>query len=95
MTVSVAASDVQKNFGEWHDKAYEQPIEITRYGRTTAYLVSAKLYRDMLASYRKAVVAAGISDDEMAIVRDAVVDTDEPYNLDDIPDTEPSNTFGR
>ena len=86
MTISVAASDIQKNFGEWHDKAYEQPVEITRYGRTTAFLVSARLYRDMLASYRKAVTAEDIGEDEMALIRNAVVETDKPYNLDDIAD---------
>ena len=91
MTISVAASDIQKNFGAWHDKAYEQPIEITRYGRPTAFLVSAKLYREMLASYRKAVVAAAISEDEIALIRRAVVDTDQPYNLDDIPDNDIPN----
>ena len=95
MTITVAASEVQKNFGKWHDRAYEQPIEITRYGRTTAFLVSAKMYRDMLASYRRAVVAAEVSEGEMALVRNAEVDTDEPYNLDDIPDIEPTNPHGR
>ena len=91
MTVSVAASDMQKNFGAWHDKAYERPIEITRYGRPTAFLVSAKLYREMLASYRKAVVAAVISEDEIALIRNAVVETDQPYTLDDIPDNDIPN----
>lgn len=95
MTIIVTASDIQKNFGEWHDKAYEQPIEITRYGRTTAFLVSAKMYQNMLASYRRAVVAAEISDSEMALIRNAEVDTDEPYNLDDIPDLETAGTSGR
>ena len=91
MTVSVAASDMQKNFGAWHDKAYERPIEITRYGRPTAFLVSANLYREMLASYRKAVVAAAISEDEIALIRNAVVETDQPYTLDDIPDNDIPN----
>jgi len=95
VTVIVAASDVQKNFGEWHDKAYEQHVEITRYGRTTAFLVSARMYHDMLASYRRAVVAAEISDSEMALIRNAEVDTDEPYNLDDIPDLETASTSAR
>ncbi len=95
MTIVVAASEVQKNFGEWHDKAYEQPIEITRYGRTTAFLVSAKIYRDMLASYRRAVVVAEVGEGEMARIRNAEVDTDEPYNLDDIPDLEPTKTYRR
>jgi len=88
MTISVAESEIQKNFGEWHDRADEQPVEITRYGRTTAFLVSAKLYRDMLASYRKVVTSAEMSEGEMELIRNAAVETDEPYNLDEIPDLE-------
>lgn len=95
MTISVAASELQKNFGEWHDKAYEQPVEITRYGRTTAFLVSAKLFREMLASYRKAVTAAEIDDAELALILNATVETDEPYNLDDIEDLPATPDEGR
>jgi hypothetical protein len=53
------------------------------------------MYHDMLASYRRAVVAAEISDSEMALIRNAEVDTDEPYNLDDIPDLETASTSAR
>jgi PHD/YefM family antitoxin component YafN of YafNO toxin-antitoxin module len=37
----VNASDVQKNFGVWHDKALQEPVQITKYGRETVYLISA------------------------------------------------------
>lgn len=80
------ASEVQKNFGEWHDKAYEGPVEITRYGRTTAYLVSAKLFEEMWASYRKVVRVETLTDEEMALIQAARVESDEPFTLDDIPD---------
>jgi hypothetical protein len=36
----------------------------------------------------RAVVAEGLNDAEMAAIRNAVVDTGRPYNLDDIPDLE-------
>ena len=95
MAIVVAASEVQKNFGDWLDKAFEQPVEISRYGRTTAFLVSAKMYHDMLASYRRAIGAAEISDNEMALVRNAEVETDAPYNLDDISELDTAKTSGR
>ncbi|GAB5429395.1 MAG: hypothetical protein Devi2KO_28540 [Devosia indica] len=82
------ASEIQKNFGEWHDRAYEGPVEITRYGRTTAYLVSAKLFREMWASYRKVVAVEELSDSDMAMIRKATVESSEPFNLSDIPDIE-------
>ena len=88
----VSASEVQKNFGEWHDKAYEQPVEITRYGRTTAFLVSATMYRDMMASYRKAIPVTALDEHELQLIRNAVVETDAPYNLSDLPDDEESST---
>ena len=42
MSASVNASDVQKNFGVWHDKALQEPVQITKYGRETVYLISAR-----------------------------------------------------
>lgn len=83
---TVAASKLQKNFGEWHDKAFEEPVEITRYGRTTAVLLSASLYRDMLASYRKSLRAVELDDASMALISAATVETDAPYSLDDLPE---------
>jgi PHD/YefM family antitoxin component YafN of YafNO toxin-antitoxin module len=88
------ASEVQKNFGEWHDKAYEGPVEITRYGRTTAYLVSAKLFEEMWASYRKVVGVESLTDAEMAMIQAARVETDAPFTLDDIPEIESKPVSG-
>lgn len=45
--LSVPASEIQKNFGEWHDKALVEPVEITHYGRKTAYLLSATLFEQL------------------------------------------------
>ena len=92
---TVAASEIQKNFGEWHDRAFEEPVEITRYGRTTAYLVSASMYRDMMASYRRAVRVGDLDDGAMALIRSSEVATDQPYSLDDIPDVDAGPSMGR
>jgi hypothetical protein len=88
--VSVPASEVQKNFGLWHDKVYEGPVEITRYGRTTAYLVSAKFFREVMSSYRKAIPVEELSDGEIALIAKAKVETDHSYTLNDIPEIEDS-----
>ncbi len=93
--VSVAASEIQKNFGEWHDKAYEGPVEITRYGRSTAFLVSAKLFKELWASYRKAIPIGALSETDMALIAHSQVQTEVPYNLDDIEDIEPTPSLGR
>jgi hypothetical protein len=93
--VSVPASDIQKNFGEWHDKAYEGPIEITRYGRSTAFLVSAKLFHELWACYRKALPISALSESEIASIMSSEIRTNEPYRLDDIKDVDQSPSFGR
>lgn len=43
-----AASEVAKNFGEWHDLALSQPVAITKYGRETVVMLSTSLYRSLL-----------------------------------------------
>jgi hypothetical protein len=85
---TVEASKLQRNFGLWHDQLHRGPLEITRYGRTTSYLVSAELFLDMQKNYRKTMSAADLSDEELALIQQARVATDAPYNLDDIPDVE-------
>ena len=45
----------------------------------------------MFASYWKIVLAPEISESEMNLIRKATVETDEPCNLDDIPETGTEN----
>lgn len=87
----VPASEFQKNFGEWADKAFEEPVEITRYGRTTAYLVSAPFFKELVANYRKAVAAHELDDQDMALIRESRMDDDEAYDLGDLPEVEPDD----
>lgn len=85
---TVEASKLQRNFGMWHDQLHRGPVEITKYGRTTSFLVAADLFIDMQAHYRKITEVANLSDHEMSLIREARVVTDEPYTLDDIPDVD-------
>jgi hypothetical protein len=93
--VSVSASEIQKNFGEWHDRIYEGPVEITRYGRSTAFLLSAKLFHEMWACYRKSLPIEALSASELALISSSNVQTSQPYQLDDIEDVEAAPSFGR
>lgn len=86
--ISVPASEIQRNFGEWHDRASHEPVEITKYGRTSAYLVSAPLFKAMWASFRRALPAANLSESDIAMMLKSEVATTEPYDLDDVPDLE-------
>jgi hypothetical protein len=81
---TVKASEIQKNFGLWHDRAHDGPIGVSRYGRTTAYLVSAEQFDEMWACYRRAITADMLSNEDMALIRSATVETEQPFSLDDI-----------
>jgi antitoxin StbD len=61
--VSVRASDLAKNFGEWHDKAMSEPVIITKHSRTTAVLLSAQAYEMLLANYCEVSAVEDLKDD--------------------------------
>lgn len=86
--VSVAASEIQKNFGQWHDRALQEPVEITKYGRTSAFLVSATQFHAMWASYRRTLPADALTEDEIGLILQSEVEGNQSYTLDDIPEHE-------
>lgn len=83
--ISVPASEVQKNFSEYEEKAVHEPVEVTHAGRSS-YLVSERLFRDMMSSYRRAIPIDALSDGDIALIERAEMKTDAPYDLKDIPD---------
>ncbi len=85
---SVPASQFQKNFGAWHDRVHQGPVEITRYGRPTAYLVSADLFQQLWERFRIAAPVEDLLPGDIDLILQSRVETDEPYRLDDIPDDE-------
>lgn len=85
---SVPASEFQKRFGEWHDKSFQGPVEITKYGRPTAYLVSADLFHQLWQRFRVSLPVEALQEADVELILQSKVETDAPYNLDDIPDVE-------
>ncbi|MDP4022355.1 type II toxin-antitoxin system Phd/YefM family antitoxin [Methylobacterium sp. NEAU 140] len=73
MTVSVAASDLQKDFDHWHEQAMREPVQITSQGRETAYLLSAAVFHELWAGFARGGTVSPLSDEEMAMILDAEV----------------------
>lgn len=86
---SVPASEFQKNFGEWHERIYQGPVEITRYGRPTAYLVSAEMFQQLWERYRISMPIEALSIAEVEAIGTAEVATATPYDLEDLADDKP------
>lgn len=83
MRKSVAASEVQKDFGLWHDQALREPVQITQSGRESVYLISAETFHQLWSSYRRAGSTLELSDAEMALLNEAEIPAEHDYEYDD------------
>ncbi|KHJ53863.1 prevent-host-death protein [Aureimonas altamirensis] len=83
MATTVSASDVQKNFGTYHDRAMSEPVRVTKYGRETVFIVSAKTFHDLKQAQREAIAAVDLTDDELAMIEAAEIPEEHRYTADD------------
>lgn len=87
MATTASASDVQKNFGAYHDRAMSgDAVKVTRYGRETVVIVSVAEYRRMRRSERRALGVEELTDAEVALIEAAEVPESERYAMKDIAD---------
>jgi prevent-host-death family protein len=84
MSITAPASEVQKNFGAFHDRALTEPIRVTKYGRETVYIVSAETFHRLKQGERVALAAAELSDAEVAAIERAEIPAEHRYSLDDL-----------
>ena len=84
MSQSATASNVQKNFGLFHDRALTEPVIVTRYGRETVCIVSAARYRELKQFERQAIRTADLSDAELALIEAADIPLSARYHSDDL-----------
>ena len=82
--LSVKSSDLQKSFGKYLEKSLQEPIAVVKYARPTAYLISAAQFEALVESYQRAMRAGKLSGTEVALIKEARVLTDAPFNLDDL-----------
>lgn len=83
MSQTASATEVQKNFGAYHDQALNEPVRVTKYGRETVYIVSAKTYHAMKRAQREVVAAADLTDAELALIEAAEIPPEHRYSLDE------------
>jgi antitoxin StbD len=85
MTASVPASDVQKNFGLWHDRALKEPVQITQSGRETIYLLSAETFHELWSSYRRAGSTLELTETEVSLMDETKIPPEHDYDYEDDP----------
>ena len=83
MSDTASASEVQKNFGAYHDRALSEPVRVTKYGRETVYIVSAKTYHQLKQAQREAIASANLTDAELALIEAAEIPAEHRTSIDD------------
>jgi len=83
MSTTASSSDVQKNFGAYHDRALSAPVRVTKYGRETVFIVSAETFHRMKQAQREAIASAELSDAELALIEAAEIPAEHRYSLDE------------
>jgi antitoxin StbD len=78
---TASSSEVQKNFGAYHDQALSEPVRVTKYGRETVYIVSAKTYHELKQAQREAIASADLTDTELALIEAAEIPAKHRYTL--------------
>jgi hypothetical protein len=70
-------------------------VEVQHGDRSKSYLASERMFRDLISSYRRAMPIELLSDSDVALIQGAQVVTDQPYDLDDLPEVEDTPSHGR
>ena len=82
MPTTASATDVQKNFGAYHDRAMTEPVRVTKYGRETVYIVSAQTFHELKQAQREAISSADLTDAELVLIRSSEIPAEHRYSLD-------------
>lgn len=81
---TVPASEVQKNFGAFHDQALTEPVRVTRYGRETVVILSAKEFHTLKQAQRQSLSVADLTEEELAEIARAEIPVAARYSIKDI-----------
>ncbi len=78
--VTVTLADVERNIGLYQDEALRMPVVITENNRPCTALISAKEYARLKRRDRQVIAAGGVSERQVAAMREARV----PDRFDDL-----------
>lgn len=82
---TVAAAEVQKNFGQYREAALADPVVVTSYGKPSVVILSIDEYERLKELDRRVLHLAEMSDDQLDEMIAAEIPAELRYSLDDIP----------
>ena len=85
---TIPASEVAKNFGEWHDKAMIEPVVVSKYGRESVVLISVETFKSLVRNYREVIDTAELDDLVAGGIESSEIREQYRWNSDDedVPD---------
>lgn len=83
MTITVSASEFQKRFGLYHDRALREPVAVRKHRRTSVVLISAEEYDRLKRSERRALRAEELPDYLADAIADASIPDEHHYTIDE------------
>jgi antitoxin StbD len=87
MTITAPASEVEKNFDAYHERALTgEAVRVTKQGRETVYILSAKAFHELRQSQRDALSAAELTEAELTAIENAEIPAEHRYSVHDEPE---------
>lgn len=80
--ISITATDFQRNFGHYEDRALVEPVSISRHGREKVVLISKETFDQLKCRAPRALLVSELSDEELRNIEQAQV-PEEYANLDE------------
>jgi len=81
---TATASEVQKNFGLYHDQALAEPVRVTKYGRETVVILSASEFHALKQGARRSLAAGELTETQAAEIARAEIPAEVQYSLKDL-----------
>lgn len=85
MTIRVTAAEVQKDFETFHDRALQEPVEVSRHGKESVVIISAEQFRLLRQSSRRVIPVEDLTDEETALIEASEMPAGRRYHSSDLP----------
>ena len=82
----VTSAEAQKNFGRYRERALEEPVVVTQYGKPSVVIISAAEYERLKELDRRVMLLDEMSDAEIEEMAASQIPPAHRYRISEVPD---------
>jgi prevent-host-death family protein len=82
----VTSAEAQKNFGRSRERALEEPVVVTQYGKPSVVIISAAEYERLKELDRRVMLLDEMSDAEIEEMAASEIPPAHRYRISEVPD---------